>query len=268
MINEKMQKSGRFLFLGTSASAGVPVIGCKCSVCSSTSPCNLRLRPSGLLKVDGKSLLIDVGPDFRQQALKFKIDSLDALILTHTHYDHIAGIDELRIFYLRSKKNLPCLLSYESLEDLKKRYYYLFRPIGEVPTLSAQMDFTLLENDMGEVDFLGIKIGYISYFQGGTKVNGFRVGDFAYVSDIREYDSSVFLGLKGVKKLVVSALRDEPSPLHLSLDQAVEFARTVGAEETRLTHISHGLDHDATNRKLPPSIQLGFDGLEMEFQYS
>lgn len=262
-----MQRKGRFLFLGTAASAGVPVIGCKCSVCNSLSPNNSRLRPSGLLKVGGKTLLVDVGPDFRQQALKFKIDALDGLLLTHTHYDHIAGIDELRIFYIRTKKNLPCLLSYESLEDLKKRYYYLFQPIGEIPTLSARIDFTLLEEDMGEVLFQDVKISYISYFQGSAKVNGFRIGDFAYVSDIREYDPSVFLGLKGVKKLVLSALREEPSPQHLSLEEAVEFAKIVGAEETRLTHISHALDHDAINRKLPQSVQLGFDGLEMEFDY-
>lgn len=260
-----MQKIGRFVFLGTSASAGIPVIGCKCTVCASVSPYNQRLRPSGLLKIGGKTLLIDVGPDFRQQALKHKIETLDGLILTHTHYDHIAGIDELRIYFLRSKKSLPCLLSYESLEDLKKRYHYLFQPIGEVPTLSAQLDFTLLENDVGDIAFEGIKIHYFSYFQGGTKVNGFRIGDFAYVTDIREFDPSVFVSLKGVRKLVLSALRDEPSPLHLSLDQAVDFARTVGAEETRLTHISHAMNHEMINSRLPPSIQCGFDGLEMEF---
>lgn len=259
-----MQKTGRFLFLGTSASAGIPVIGCKCLVCSSTSSYNKRLRPSGLLRIGNLSFLIDVGPDFREQALKYHIDSLNGLILTHTHYDHIAGIDELRIYYLRSKQKLPCLLSFESFEDLKKRYYYLFQPIGEVPTLSAQLEITLLEEDMGEIDFLGVHFGYVSYLQGGTKVNGFRVGDFAYISDIRDFDPSIFVSLKGVQKLVVSALRDEPSPLHLSLDEAVAFARTVGAQETRLTHISHALDHEIINRKLPPEIQLGYDGLEME----
>ena len=97
------------------------------------------------------------------------------------------------------------------------------------------------------------------------KVNGFRVGEFAYVSDIREYDASVFLGLKGVQKLVLSALREEPSPLHLSFDEAVAFAKKVGAKETRLTHVSHAVDHDQMNRKLPASIQIGYDGLEMEF---
>lgn len=259
-----MQQKGKFVFLGTSASAGIPVIGCKCAVCTSHSSHNQRLRPSGLLRVGEKTLLIDVGPDFRQQALKHKIDSLDGLILTHTHYDHIAGIDELRIYYLRSKKSLPCLLSYESLEELKKRYHYLFQPIGEVPTLSAQLVFTLLSNDIGEVKFEDLAFRYFSYFQGGTKVNGFRLNDFAYVTDIREFDPSIFVSLKGVRTLVLSALRDEPSPLHLSLDQAVDFAREAGAKQTYLTHISHAMDHETINRKLPSSIQCGFDGLEIE----
>lgn len=257
---------GRFLFLGTSASAGIPVIGCKCAVCTSPSPYNQRLRPSGLIRIGGKNLLLDVGPDFRQQALKYKIDVLDGLLLTHTHYDHIAGVDELRVFYLRCKKPLPCLLSRESFEELRSRYHYLFQPIGEVPTLSAQLEFQILEEDLGSTEFLGVKLDYMSYFQGGVKVNGFRIGDFAYVSDIREYDDSVFLALKGVKKLVLSALREAPSPLHLSLDEAVAFAQKVGAKETRLTHVSHAVDHEIINQKLPPTVQIGYDGLEMEFK--
>lgn len=258
---------GKFLFLGTSASAGIPIIGCKCSVCISPSPYNRRLRPSGLLKVANRTLILDVGPDFRQQALKYEIDAPDGLLLTHTHFDHIAGIDELRIYYVRSNRPFPCLLSKESFEELKRRYHYLFQPIGEGPTLSAQLETTLLEKETGEIEFLGVKIGYMSYFQGGMKVNGFRCGDFAYVSDIRDYDESVFRALKGVRKLVLSALRFEPSPLHLTFDEAIAFARKTGAEETRLTHVTHSVDHEAVNRKLPAAVQLGYDGLEMEFKY-
>lgn len=258
---------GKFLFLGTSASAGVPIIGCKCSVCTSASLYNKRLRPSGLLKLKNQTILIDVGPDFRHQALKYGIDSPDGLILTHTHYDHIAGIDELRIFYVRTKKPFPCLLSQETLEELKKRYYYLFRPIKEAPTLSAQLEMTVLKDDLGKIDFLGVNFEYMSFFQGGMKVNGFRCGDFAYVSDIRDYNESIFDSLKGVKTLVLGALQEGVSPFHFSFDEAVAFARRVGAEKTRLTHITHTADHESVNRKLPPEIQLGYDGLEMEFYY-
>lgn len=263
----KMKHKGSFIFLGTSASAGIPVIGCTCAVCCSSSSYNKRLRSSGLLRIGDLSLLIDVGPDFRAQALKYKIDHLDGLLLTHTHYDHIAGVDELRIYYLRSGKKLPCLLSSESFKDLQKRYDYLFRSTRDGPTLSAQLDLHVLTSNEGEVDFLGKNIGYMSYFQGGTKVNGFRFGDFAYISDIREYDPSIFTHLQGVQTLVLSALSEEPSPLHLSLDEAVYFAKKVNARQTRITHISHGMDHETINQKLPSSIQLGYDGLEMEFEY-
>ena len=260
----KIHMKGSFLFLGTSASAGVPVIGCSCNVCA--SPKNRRRRPAGLLKIHGKQILIDVGPDFREQALQFKINSLDGLLLTHTHYDHIAGVDELRIFYLQTLKKIRCLLSKESLQDLKKRYDYLFRPLGQGLTLSAQLEMQVLEKEQGCVEFLGIPFHYVSYFQGGTKVNGFRVGDFAYISDIREYDDSIFLPLEGVKNLVISALREEPSPLHFSLDEAIAFSKKVGAKKTRITHISHGMDHEKINQKLPSAIQLGYDGEEMEFE--
>lgn len=257
-----MKNKATFLFLGTSASAGVPVIGCDCSVCQKES----RLRPSGLLKIGDKRVLIDVGPDFREQALRAKINALDGLLLTHTHYDHIAGIDELRIYFLREKKKIPCLLSEESLKDLQKRYDYLFRKI-EGPTLSAQIETHVLLGDEGALDFLGLPIRYVSYFQGGTKVNGFRIGDFAYISDIRDYEESIFKQLKGVKNLVLSALKEAPSPLHLSLDEAVFFSEKVGATRTRITHISHAMDAEIVNQKLPLSVQLGYDGEEMEFTF-
>lgn len=254
-----------FQFLGTGASAGVPVVGCKCEICQSTSPHNQRLRPSGLIKIGNQSLLIDIGPDFRQQALRYQIDRIDGLLLTHTHYDHIAGIDELRIFFVREKRAVPCLLSKESYDDLRKRYDYLFKQSGEKGSLTAQLELQVLEKDHGETEFLGQKIGYVSFFQGGMKVTGFRFGRFAYISDIRDYDDSIFDYLRGVEVLVLSALRKEPSPLHLSLEEAVAFSRKVGAKLTRLTHIAHAIDHETANRALPPDVQLGYDGQKLEF---
>lgn len=249
-----------FQFLGTSASAGVPVIGCPCPVCTSHSAKNKRFRPSGLVQIGGKALLIDIGPDFRSQALQFNVTHLDGLILTHTHYDHIAGIDELRIFNIRQKKPFPCLLSRESLEELERRYFYFFHD-GD----STKLDCSLLPQERGEVEFLGVKIGFCSFNQGKMKVNGFRFGDFAYISDIQKYDDSVFECLKGVRKLVLSALRPEPSSFHLSFEEAVAFSKRVGAEETWLTHVGHFLDHEAMNALLPPQIRIAYDGLKVEF---
>lgn len=258
---------GKFTFLGTGASTGVPIIGCECSVCRSKSIKNKRLRPSGLIELENKKILIDVGPDFRQQAIKYKIHTLDGLILTHIHSDHIAGVDDLRVYYFRSKERLPCLLSAESLDDLKVRYHYLFLPIDEVPTITTQFELSLLEEEMGEKEFLGINIGYVSYFQVGVKVTGFRIGDFAYLTDIKEYGEEIFLGLKGVNTLVVSSLRHISSPAHFNIEESVEFVKKVGAKKAFFTHICHELDHETTNLELPKDIQLAFDGQIIEFTY-
>jgi len=259
---------GTFLFLGTGASTGIPRIGCSCPVCTSTSPFNKRLRPSGLVHVKGKSLLLDVGPDFYTQAIKYKINRLDGLLLTHTHYDHIAGIDELRIFYVLQNKPFPCLLSKESYEDLKKRYDYFFEPPTEAGSLSAQLEFQILEKDVGGTEFLGIQVHYFSYSQGGMKVTGFRIGDFGYVSDIRNYDESIFQELKGVRTLVLSALMQEPTKLHFSFEEAVVFSRRAGAQKTWLTHLAHFTDHEQGNALLPPEVRLAYDGLILEFNYA
>lgn len=247
--------NGTFLFLGTGASTGVPMIGCRCAVCTSPSPYNKRLRPSGLIKIGGKSFLIDAGPDFRNQALIYKIDHLDGLLLTHTHYDHMAGIDDLRPYSFRTKEPMPCLLSGDSLKTLRLRYHYLFQSQG----LKCQ------ELKEGEQEFEGVPVTCFNYVQGSMTVTGFRFGDFAYVSDIRTYDESIFTVLKGVKKLVLSALKREASRAHLSLAEAVEFAHKTGAYRTWLTHVSHHLDHDEGERHLPKEVRMGYDGLTIDF---
>lgn len=253
---------GTFLLLGTGASAGVPLIGCKCAVCASASLKNKRLRPSGLVRVGGKVLLVDVGPDFRTQALQHHVDHLDGLLLTHTHYDHIAGIDEMRLFNVRQKMAMPCLLSQESFEDIQKRYYYFFLNEG---TTCAKFDFSILPKDIGKALFLGIPVRYCSFSQGPMKVTGFRFGDFAYISDIRKFDESIFAALQGVRALVLSSLKPDTSPFHLSFDEAIAFARRVGASETWLTHLGHFIDHEEGNALLPPEIRLAYDGLTLEF---
>lgn len=252
---------GTFQFLGTGASAGIPVIGCKCSVCTSDSPRNKRFRPSGLVQIGGKSLLIDIGPDFHSQAVQFGIDHLDGILLTHTHYDHIAGIDEVRIFNIRQKMDMPCLLSQESLIEIQKRYDYFFTTEGA----SAKFEFFPLKENFGKTDFLGIPVYYASFYQSKMKVTGFRIGDWAYISDIQQYDEAIFSTLKGVRTLVLSALRPDPSPYHLSFEEAVAFSKRVGAEKTWITHLGHFLDHEAYNALLPPQVRVAYDGLKVEF---
>lgn len=260
-----MQSS--FLFLGTGASGGIPMVGCNCSICHSENPHNKRLRPSGLLSLGDKKILIDTGPDLRYQLLRGSIDHLDGVILTHTHFDHIAGLDELRAFYMLKRQVLPLLLSFSSLEDLKRRYDYLFKQRSWGVTLAAQLHFQVLENERGETEFLGVPLRFMTYEQGGMRVNGYRFGEFAYVTDIRNYPESIFQDLEGVRYLVLSALRTTPSPVHFTFEEAIAFVRKIGPKQVFFTHISHEVDHEKIGKTLPPGFALGYDGLTIHFEY-
>lgn len=257
----------KFLFLGTGSSSGVPSLGCNCKVCLSLNEKNKRLRSSALLKFGKKNILLDVSPDFRQQGLKHKLDHVDGLLLTHTHYDHIGGLDDLRAYNFFSDKPIPCLLSKETLEELKKGYHYIFKPSSKDETLSTQLKFMVLEKESGEVEFEGIKISYLSFHQKATKVTGYRIGDLAYISDIKEYDESIFSQLKNLNILIVSALRPQSSPLQFSLEEALDFSKRVGAKRTYFTHIAHEIDHEKISKKLIANHFLAYDGLELELGY-
>ena len=244
---------------------GVPMIGCECPVCRSDDPNNKRLRPSALITIGEKRLVIDTGPDFRTQALTHGIDHIDGVILTHTHFDHVAGLDELRTFYILKREVTPILASGPSHSDLKKRYGYFFREKTMGVSLSAQLHFQVLEGERGETRFLNLPIKYMTYRQGGMAVNGYRFGDLAYVSDIHDFPETIFEDLKGVKTLVLDALRDTPSPMHFSLEEAIAFSKRAGAKKTFFTHIGHELEHQATNASLPKGFALAHDGLKLEF---
>ncbi|MFI5334161.1 MAG: MBL fold metallo-hydrolase [Chlamydiales bacterium] len=256
---------GEFLFLGTGGSAGVPVIGCHCPVCLSKSSCNKRLRSSALIRAGGKNFLIDVGPDFRMQALTHKIERLDGVLLTHTHFDHIGGIDDLRVFYFLQKAKLPCLLSQETYDEVKICYHYLMQPLKDGHTICAQLDFFILNGDFGAVNFGDFNWKYVSYHQSQMKVTGYLLGNLAYISDIRVYPERLVPALKGVEILILSTLKTDPTQMHFGLDEAIHFSKAVGAKKTFLTHLSHDFDHEAMREKLPPNIQLGYDGLKIPF---
>lgn len=254
---------GKFLFLGTGGSAGVPMIGCPCDVCRSSSKFNKRLRSAGLVSAGGKNILIDIGPDFRMQALNYQIKTLDAVLLTHAHADHIAGIDDLRAYYFLEKKKIPCFLSQDTFDEVKVRFHYLLTPMASGKSISAQIDFQVLRNDFGKFDCQGVPVQYFSYFQQNMKVTGFRFGNFAYVSDIREYTEQIFESLKGIDILVLSALRNSPTAMHFSIEEAIAFARRTSAKMTYLTHIAHELEHETGNALLPSDVRMSYDGLEL-----
>lgn len=253
--------SDELLFLGTGGSMGVPVIGCHCRVCRSTNSKDRRCRPLALLTLGGKKIMIDAGTDLRQQALAYGITHLDGMILTHTHQDHVGGLDDLRPLFFERKSPLPCLLLKSSFEDLKRRFYYIFalQSITQLPRL----DLYALGDLFGTCNFLGETVEYFTYEQVGMEVMGIRIGSFAYVTDIPSLDEQVISRLMGVETLVISALRPSPSPMHLSIDEAIAFARRCQAKRTYFTHIAHDIDHDIVEKDLPPNIHLAYDGLRI-----
>jgi phosphoribosyl 1,2-cyclic phosphate phosphodiesterase len=259
------KKQGYFTFLGTGGSMGVPLIGCDCNVCSSTNIANKRLRSSGLISIDDKQILIDCGPDFRQQMLQKQIKNIDGLIFTHAHYDHTAGLDEIRIFNARAKKPLPCLLSQATLDELNMRFPYIFA-LANSPTLTTKLKTQILENERGSCEFIDIPLSYMTYEQGGMSVNGYRFGNFAYLTDIRNYPETIFEDLEGVENLVISCLRIEASPLHFNVEDAVNFSFKSKTKKAWFTHIAHELEHDRINQSLPPQFQLARDGQVIEFK--
>ncbi len=261
-----MIKTASLLFLGTGGSMGVPVIGCSCEVCRSDSLYNNRLRPSALLRVDGKKFIFDTGPDFRQQALKYNINKIDGVIYTHAHNDHTAGIDELRVYYMLYRESVPCLMSKETYQDIRTRFGYMFEVQPFEHQLLPRLTIEVLPNDRGQTKFLGVPLQYLSYEQTGMKVTGYRFGKFAYVTDIKNYKNTIFEDLEGVEVMVLSALRFTPSHMHFTIDEAIEFTKKVGAKQTWLTHLAHELEYEKTNSYLPPNIRLAYDGLDLQFE--
>lgn len=250
---------GKFKFLGTGGSLGIPMVGCHCPVCTSTDPRNKRLRSSALITYHNNLYLIDCGPDLREQALREGIRHLDGLVVTHAHNDHTAGLDDLRPFLFKRSEPLAALMSNETYAEVSSRFEYFFAAKPQ------KLNINFLTASRGHIDFHLLPLSYFTYEQGGMAVNGFRFGDLAYVSDIKAYPDSLFEDLADVKTLVLSALRHSFSPLHLTVDEAVAFAERCGAEQTYLTHISHELDHEKTEAYLPPNVRMAYDGLELMF---
>ncbi|MCH9614076.1 MAG: Ribonuclease BN [Chlamydiia bacterium] len=233
---------------------GVPIAGCECPVCLSNHPQNVRLRPSLLIEHEDKTFVIDMGPDFREQALKYKIKRVDGVLVTHTHYDHIAGFDEIRPYHFRQQMAIPILLASEAHADLGVRFYYF--PDDHV-------DYNLLKDPSGSTIFEGVPLSYFSYMQAGMRVVGYRFDQFAYVTDIQDYNEDIFDHLNGVDTLVLSALRWTKSRVHFTIDDAIAFGEKAGVRRLFLTHIAHDLDHDETNERLPKWVRLAYDGLQI-----
>jgi phosphoribosyl 1,2-cyclic phosphate phosphodiesterase len=263
-FTEEKRMEGRFRFLGTGGSMGVPVIGCKCAVCKSVNPKNKRTRSASLIHILGRSFVLDAGPDYRTQALTNNIDCIDGFILTHAHYDHMAGLDDMKV-YASSLGSIPCLALNATFQEVKKRYCYLFKPTEENPHFSPFFDWKTLEKPFGKTVFEGLSLQYVTFFQAGIQVMGLKIGDLAYISDIKEYDPELISQLKGIKTLIISALRETSSPSHFSVQEACDFASLIQPQRTFLTHLAHEMDYEKAQNILPSSVFLAYDGLEISF---
>lgn len=257
-----MNDAPHLLFLGTGTSHGVPVIGCACAVCRSDNPRDQRYRPAVLIKWRGVTLLVDTPPELRLQLLRANVTSIDAILFTHTHADHVFGLDDVRVFNQRNGVALPVYGSRETLANLRRQFYYVFADTPEAGG-KPQLDLRPIEPLGCPYDAVGVPVQPIPVFHGPTPVLGFRFGDLAYVTDTNNIPEASLARLENLDVLVLDALRDRPHPTHFSLAEALAVVERLRPRRTYLTHICHDLEHDATNRRLPPGVQLAYDGLSV-----
>jgi phosphoribosyl 1,2-cyclic phosphate phosphodiesterase len=252
----------RVTFLGTGTSTGVPVIGCHCRVCTSTNPCNQRLRQSVLIEEQGKYFLIDTTPDLRLQLLRFPIPRLDFVLFTHSHSDHIMGLDDIRPFNFRQREPVHAFANHYTAKAVRRAFSYIWDASTQVGGGKPQLD--LHEVD-AEFEHEGITITPLPVAHGDWTILGYRIGTFAYITDTNGIPESTLKLLEGVEILALDGLREAPRhPTHFVIDQAVACAKEIGARETWLIHLAHEVEHAEVEATLPPGIRLAYDGLVLE----
>jgi len=252
----------KITFLGTGTSQGVPVIACPCVVCQSTDPKDNRLRTSILIETDDKTIAVDSGPDFRYQLLREGVKNLDAVLFTHEHKDHIAGLDDIRPFNYLLHKVIDVYATDRVQTALKREFYYIFAETRYhgLPQINLHSVVNGEEFKIGNSNIIPFEVMHHL-----LPITGYRIGDFTYITDAKTISGASFEKIKGTKILVINALQKEPHISHFTLNEAIVFAQKVGAEATYLTHISHNLGlHKKVELDLPVGIKLAFDGLKIE----
>ena len=254
------------VILGSGTSMGVPTLGCRCAVCTSTDPRNARSRPSIAVEWEGNRILIDTGPDFRQQALREKIDHVDAVLYTHPHADHILGLDDLRplSFPHAASGGMALYADDRTIQVLERVFSYTFSPNAKYPT-RARVNLQRL-NEHESVEIGGATFQRVPVLHGELPVAGFRFGSAAYLTDMSAIPDSSLPLLADLDVLILDALRKEPHPTHANVEQALGWTDRVRPRRAFFTHMSHELDHAATENELPPHVRLTYDGLRIPIE--
>jgi len=249
--------------LGSGTSMGVPTIGCNCAVCHSLDPRDRRTRPSVMITYNGRHVLIDTTPDFREQALREHITQLDAVLYTHTHADHILGMDDLRPLSFKHRPGkLPLYASPRACEFLRQMFRYIFEPTYKFGGL-PQVELHPIE---GPVELFGARFDPVTVIHGYAPIFGFRFGSAAYLTDHSSVPAETLEKLQNLDILFLDALRYTPHPTHSTVEQSLKIVEEVKPKRAFFTHICHDLPHAATDEKLPPGVRLSFDGMKLEFE--
>jgi len=252
----------RLTVLGSGTSMGVPTIGCDCAVCHSADPHDRRTRPSILIEYAGKNVLVDTTPDFREQAIREGVRSLDAVLYTHGHADHILGLDDLRPLSFHRPEKIPLYARPADAELLRRMFRYIFDADYKFGGL-AQVELRTID---GPVDLFGARFEPVTVIHGDDEILGFRFGQAAYLTDVSEIPEESYSKLTGLDILFLDALRHKPHPTHSTVENSLRIVERVKPKRTFFTHICHDLAHEATNATLPPQVRLSYDGMKLEFE--
>jgi phosphoribosyl 1,2-cyclic phosphate phosphodiesterase len=254
-----------FTFLGTGTSVGVPMVGCECAVCTSTNPKNNRYRCAALIRTPQSNILIDTPPELRLQLLREKVRLIHAVLFTHYHADHLFGLDDVRPFPKHLGGPVPLYCTREMERKIIDTFSYAFQPGNDQVTAGYLPK--LIFHRIGDEPFsvLGERVTPIPLSHAHFDVLGFRIDDVAYCTDVNEIPAKSWPLLEGLRVLVLDALRYKPHPGHFSINEALAVVERLRPQQTYFTHMSHDLDHDEVNRKLPPHVELAYDGLRFEF---
>jgi phosphoribosyl 1,2-cyclic phosphate phosphodiesterase len=248
--------------LGSGTSMGVPTIGCTCLVCRSTDPHDRRTRPSVLIQYGGKSVLIDTTPDFREQAIRENISQIDAVLYTHSHADHILGIDDLRPLSYHRKGKIPLYARREAADYIRNMFRYIFDADYKFGGL-AQLELRPVDQAF---ELFGAKFEPVPIIHGETEIFGYRFGSAAYLTDFSQIPKESFTLLQGLDVLFLDGLRHQPHPTHSTVENSIRIASELKAKRVFFTHICHDLPHAATNATLPEHARLSHDGMKLEFE--